>query len=127
MQFVFNAAPIYSLEVAGTSARFPVNRIFCVGRNYAAHAREMGKDPDREPPFFFMKPSNAAELTSSWSPSTSTRWRIKPGMGGWRRVGRNLRPGLKIANRLFRSLRRVRAAGSVQRLGELRRGRSQPA
>jgi fumarylpyruvate hydrolase len=60
MQFVFNAAPIYSLEVAGTSARFPVNRIFCVGRNYAAHAREMGKDPDREPPFFFMKPSNAA-------------------------------------------------------------------
>lgn len=53
------AAPIISLPVAGRSERFPVNRVFCVGRNYAAHAREMGKDPDREPPFFFMKPANA--------------------------------------------------------------------
>lgn len=41
--------------VAGTQARFPVGRIFCIGRNYAAHAREMGNDPDREPPFFFTK------------------------------------------------------------------------
>lgn len=48
-----------SVEVAGSTARFPVRRIFCVGRNYAAHAREMGKDPDREPPFFFMKPADA--------------------------------------------------------------------
>ncbi len=39
--------------------RWPVRRIFCVGRNYAAHAREMGKDPDREPPFFFTKPADA--------------------------------------------------------------------
>ncbi|MBP2293920.1 fumarylacetoacetate hydrolase family protein [Azospirillum rugosum] len=38
---------------------FPVRRIYCVGRNYAAHAREMGADPDREPPFFFMKPADA--------------------------------------------------------------------
>ena len=38
---------------------FPVHRIFCVGRNYAAHAREMGHDPDREAPFFFAKPANA--------------------------------------------------------------------
>ena len=38
---------------------FPVRRIYCVGRNYAAHAREMGSDPDREPPFFFMKPADA--------------------------------------------------------------------
>ena len=42
-------------KVAGTTARFPVGRIFCIGRNYAAHAREMGRDPDREPPFFFTK------------------------------------------------------------------------
>ena len=42
-----------------TDARFPVRRIFCVGRNYAAHAREMGRDPDREPPFFFLKPADA--------------------------------------------------------------------
>ena len=46
-------------EVAGTDARFPVHRIYCVGRNYAKHAREMGMDPDREPPFFFAKPADA--------------------------------------------------------------------
>lgn len=44
-----------TVAVAGESAVYPVRRIFCVGRNYAAHAREMGKDPDREPPFFFTK------------------------------------------------------------------------
>jgi len=48
-----------SLPVAGLDRRFPVRRIFCVGRNYAEHAREMGHDPDREPPFFFMKPADA--------------------------------------------------------------------
>ena len=48
-----------SLPVEGSAARFPIRRVFCVGRNYAAHAREMGKDPDREPPFFFMKPADA--------------------------------------------------------------------
>jgi fumarylpyruvate hydrolase len=50
---------IVTLPVAGTDKVFPVRRVFCVGRNYAAHAREMGKDPDREPPFFFMKPASA--------------------------------------------------------------------
>ena len=50
---------LHTLTVAGRDEQFPVNRVFCVGRNYAAHAREMGKDPDREPPFFFMKPANA--------------------------------------------------------------------
>lgn len=48
-----------SLAVADSADRFPVRRIFCVGRNYAEHAREMGFDPDREPPFFFMKPADA--------------------------------------------------------------------
>ncbi len=48
-----------SLPVSTGPARFPIRRVFCVGRNYAAHAREMGKDPDREPPFFFMKPADA--------------------------------------------------------------------
>lgn len=48
-----------SVAVAGESARFPVRRIYCVGRNYAAHAREMGGNPDREPPFFFHKPADA--------------------------------------------------------------------
>jgi fumarylpyruvate hydrolase len=50
---------IPTLSVAKSEERFPVNRVFCVGRNYAAHAREMGKDPDREPPFFFMKSGSA--------------------------------------------------------------------
>lgn len=59
MSFVFEPQAIPSVEVRGTSARFPVHRIYCVGRNYAAHAREMGKDPDREPPFFFTKPADA--------------------------------------------------------------------
>jgi fumarylpyruvate hydrolase len=48
-----------SLPVSTGTERFPIRRVFCVGRNYAAHAHEMGKDPDREPPFFFMKPADA--------------------------------------------------------------------
>jgi len=48
-----------ALPVGGTDALFPVRRIHCVGRNYAEHAREMGGDPDREPPFFFAKPADA--------------------------------------------------------------------
>ncbi len=60
MAYAFAPAAVHSLTIAGSDQRFAVNRIFCVGRNYAAHAREMGKDPDREPPFFFMKPASAA-------------------------------------------------------------------
>ena len=59
MKLAIPTLPLYTLAVAGRDERFPVNRVFCVGRNYAAHAREMGKDPDREPPFFFMKPAAA--------------------------------------------------------------------
>ena len=58
-QFVFEPPETPSVAIDGQSARFPVRRIFCVGRNYAAHAREMGRDPDREPPFFFTKPADA--------------------------------------------------------------------
>jgi len=59
MSYVFAPAPQPSVAIAGRSDLFPVHRIYCVGRNYAAHAREMGKDPDREPPFFFSKPADA--------------------------------------------------------------------
>ena len=52
---VFEAAPPVTAQIHGESARFPVRRVFCIGRNYAAHAREMGRDPNREPPFFFTK------------------------------------------------------------------------
>ena len=57
--YVFEPAPQASVAVADSDERFPVRRIFCVGRNYAAHVREMGGDPDREPPFFFTKPADA--------------------------------------------------------------------
>lgn len=57
--FVITPPEPASVAVSGSSDRFAVRRIFCVGRNYAAHAREMGKDPDREPPFFFGKPADA--------------------------------------------------------------------
>ena len=56
--FVIPAPPPASVPVEGTAARFPVRRILCVGRNYAAHRREMGGD-DRDPPFFFTKPADA--------------------------------------------------------------------
>jgi fumarylpyruvate hydrolase len=47
------------LPIVGSDLAFPVRRVYCVGRNYAAHAREMGSDPNREPPFFFSKPGDA--------------------------------------------------------------------
>jgi len=56
--FVFAPPRTVSVAVAGEAARFPVRRIFCVGRNYAAHVREMGND-EREAPFFFTKPADA--------------------------------------------------------------------
>lgn len=59
MSYVFPPVAQASVAVDGTDDRFPVRRIFCVGRNYAAHAREMGKDPERDPPFFFTKPADA--------------------------------------------------------------------
>ncbi|NBS13022.1 MAG: FAA hydrolase family protein [Gammaproteobacteria bacterium] len=59
VEYVMAPEPPASVAVVGERARFPVRRIFCVGRNYAAHAREMGQDPDREPPFFFTKPASA--------------------------------------------------------------------
>ncbi|WP_137752376.1 fumarylacetoacetate hydrolase family protein [Sphingopyxis sp. L1A2A] len=58
MNLVFPVATP-SAEIDGSDQRFPIRRIFCVGKNYADHAREMGGDPDREPPFFFSKPADA--------------------------------------------------------------------
>ena len=59
MSYEFAPPMAPSVEIAGSSTRLPVHRIYCVGRNYAAHAREMGADPVREPPFFFAKPADA--------------------------------------------------------------------
>ena len=57
----FNVEQVY-IPIAGSSQEFPVRRIYCIGRNYAAHAREMGSDPTREPPFFFQKPTDAIQF-----------------------------------------------------------------
>src|SRR3984957_12626354 len=65
--FVIPAPAVTAVPVAGGGA-FPVRRVFCVGRNYAEHAREMGSDPDREPPFFFMKPADALLLNGADMP-----------------------------------------------------------
>lgn len=62
------------IPVAGSGAMFPVRRIYCVGRNYAEHAREMGADPNREPPFFFSKPRDAIVVNGGdipFPPATS--------------------------------------------------------
>ncbi|WP_135211732.1 fumarylacetoacetate hydrolase family protein [Vitreimonas flagellata] len=59
MTYVFSPPAIASVAVAGSDARFPVRRIFCVGRNYVDHVREMGNDPKSEPPIFFTKPADA--------------------------------------------------------------------
>jgi fumarylpyruvate hydrolase len=61
MAYVIPAPSLPALPVAGSADLFPVRRVYCVGRNYAAHAREMGGDPTREPPFFFMKPADALQ------------------------------------------------------------------
>ena len=58
-EYVITPPPQACIALAGEALTFPVRRIWCVGRNYADHAREMGADPDREPPFFFSKPADA--------------------------------------------------------------------
>lgn len=63
LPFPFEPPQLKTLPIAGSDARFPVHRVYCVGRNYAAHAIEMGHDPDREAPFFFQK--NPGNLDTS--------------------------------------------------------------
>lgn len=58
MDYIFEPAPQSFIPIKGSDQKFPIRRIYCVGRNYADHAREMGHDPDRDPPFFFQKNPN---------------------------------------------------------------------
>jgi fumarylpyruvate hydrolase len=72
--YLFDPPEVPSVPIRGRGERFPVRRIYCVGRNYAAHAREMGFDPDREPPFFFTKPADAiigSDATIPYPPDTA--------------------------------------------------------
>jgi fumarylpyruvate hydrolase len=71
MNLTFEAPPMVVLPVVGVEEMFPVHRIYCVGRNYAEHAREMGKDPDRDPPFFFCKPADAVVMNGEQVPYPS--------------------------------------------------------
>ena len=64
MSYVFSPAPVTSVPVVGSGDRFPVHRIYCVGRNYEEHAKEMGFT-GREPPFFFMKPADAIVVVNA--------------------------------------------------------------
>lgn len=73
MEFLFCSPASPSVGVLDSAQRFPVHRVYCVGRNYAAHALEMGADPEREPPFFFSKPADAVTQSDrvSWPTRTS--------------------------------------------------------
>ncbi len=71
MGWILPPPPLPSAAVEGSADRFPVRRIFCVGRNYAEHAREFGNDPDRELPFFFTKPADALVETGATLPYPS--------------------------------------------------------
>lgn len=68
MKYAFDPPPLVAVPVAHTSLSFPVHRIYCVGRNYAAHVREMGGDPGRETPFFFQKPAGALVVPGGRTP-----------------------------------------------------------
>ena len=69
MNYVFNPAPVVAVPVVGSADLFPVHRIYCVGRNYEEHAKEMGFT-GREPPFFFLKPSDALVVVNAGETGT---------------------------------------------------------
>lgn len=72
-QYAIQVPPTIALPIAGTADLFPVRRVYCIGRNYAAHAIEMGHDPDRDPPFFFQKNPNNLDASGNfpYPPKTS--------------------------------------------------------
>jgi fumarylpyruvate hydrolase len=73
MAYAFDPAPVVTIPVVGSSTLFPVHRIYCVGRNYAEHAREMGSDPDKEPPFFFAKAADQIALDGKFPYPPATK------------------------------------------------------
>ncbi len=78
--YVFDPPPQAALPIAGSERLFPVRRLYCVGRNYAEHTREMGFDPDKEPPFFFMKTPDALRTDGKFpypAASSDVHWEIE--------------------------------------------------
>ena len=86
---------IPAVRIKGRPEQFAVHRIYCVGRNYAAHAREMGANPDREPPFFFTKPADAHRAEPRAHPLSVAHQQLPPRdrAGGRDRQGRTRHPG----------------------------------
>jgi fumarylpyruvate hydrolase len=94
--FVITPPATPALAIADSDQVFPLRRVFCVGRNYAAHAREMGADPDREPPFFFTKPADAvvpASGTVPFPPSTKDLHHEVELVVALKAGGANIEPG----------------------------------
>lgn len=73
MSYVFAPSPTVGIPIVGSTQLFPVHRIYCVGRNYAEHAREMGSDPDKEPPFFFAKSPDNVVLDGKFPYPSATK------------------------------------------------------
>ena len=100
MNWIQPPPPPAYLNLAGSDAHFAVRRVWCVGRNYAAHAREMGSDPDREPPFFFAKPADAivpalpdGAVTVPYPPQTQNLHHEVELVVAIAHGGRNIAPG----------------------------------
>lgn len=99
--FVFPPQPQSFVPVAGSQHVLPVRRIFCVGRNYREHTREMGFDPDRDPPFFFTKPADAVvqdEATIPYPPLTENLHHEAELVVAIGREGRNLSVDVALAH-----------------------------
>ncbi|MSQ82468.1 MAG: FAA hydrolase family protein [Myxococcales bacterium] len=73
MPWLFEPFPVAALPLSDSDCQFAVQRIWCVGRNYATHTREMGADPDRDPPFFFAKPASALVFAAAASAAQPTQ------------------------------------------------------
>ena len=73
MAYLFDPPPQATMPVVGTDKLVPIHRVYCVGRNYAEHAREMGSDPDKEPPFFFSKSADQVVLDGKFPYPPATK------------------------------------------------------
>jgi len=92
--FAFPAPPVPSLPIEGLDARFPVRRIYCIGRNYGKHVKEMGGDPKEQPPVFFMKPGDAATAAATipYPPGTANFHHEIELVAALKRGGANVSP-----------------------------------
>ncbi|MDD2547570.1 MAG: fumarylacetoacetate hydrolase family protein [Burkholderiaceae bacterium] len=105
MHYAFSPAPVTSVPIAGTEARFPVHRVYCVGRNYEEHAKEMGFT-GREPPFFFLKPADAVLVV----PAGETGQMPYPSLTG------NLHHEIELVVAIGKGGRNIRAADALSHI-----------